>query len=274
MRDVESILGMPRSVITGLLKAGFVAPTRGARREYRFTFQDIVVLRTAQGLVSAKISPRKIVRSLKRLRETLPAELPFTGLRVTAVGSEIAVNDGRSRRNVDSGQLLLDFEVQTAAEGNIIVMSQAKEATGQPSSKQEPHDLPQHWCELGLSLERTQPANAEAAYRTALQKDTCCVTAYVNLALLLSASGRQPDAVAVYRQAIVHCVNEPTLHYNLATVLEDLGRSADALAAYEAALRLDPAFADAHFNAARLYESLGHAQQAIRHYSEYRRLQG
>lgn len=266
VRDVESILGISRSVISTLMKAGFVVPNRGKRREYRFTFQDIVILRTAQGLLSAKIPPRKIIRSLKRLRETLPAELPLAGLRITAVGSEIAISEGRSRRTVDSGQLLLDFEVVPAAEGTIIVLSEGKKAPRED-------DSPMYWCQVGSLLESEDRERAQAAYRLAIQKDHCCVDAYVGLALLLSDAGRQPDAEAVYRQAIAHCPNEPTLHYNLATVLEDLNRIPDALSAYEAALRLDPAFADAHFNAARLHESLGHAKQAIRHYSEYRRLQ-
>ncbi|MBA2690818.1 MAG: tetratricopeptide repeat protein [Burkholderiales bacterium] len=270
VRDVESILGISRSVITGLMKAGFVAPSRGKRREYRFTFQDIVVLRTAQGLLSASIPPRKIIRSLKRLRETLPAELPLAGLSITAVGSEIVIREGRARRTVDSGQLLFDFEVVAAAEGTISVLSEGRPA---PVKETLERDSAADWLDRGALLESTDPQQAQAAYRLAIKKDPCCVDAYMGLATLLSEAQKQADAEAVYRQAIANCPTEPTLHYNLATVLEDVNRVADALQAYEAALRLDPHFADAHFNAARLHESLGHTKQAIRHYSEYRRLQ-
>ena len=97
VRDIESMLGISRAVIQGLVDAGFVSPTRGKRREYRFTFQDIIVLRAAQGLSSAKIPARKIVRSLQRLREALPVELPLTGLRIAAVGNEIVVKDGAAQ---------------------------------------------------------------------------------------------------------------------------------------------------------------------------------
>ncbi len=42
------MLGLSRGVITGLIASGFVAPSRGPRNEYRFTFQDVVLLRTAR----------------------------------------------------------------------------------------------------------------------------------------------------------------------------------------------------------------------------------
>jgi hypothetical protein len=79
LRDIEAMLGISRSVIDGLIGAGFVSPTRGKKREYRFTFQDLVILRTALDLRAANIPPRKISRSLKRLRESLPEELPMSG---------------------------------------------------------------------------------------------------------------------------------------------------------------------------------------------------
>src|SRR5207344_1945193 len=106
LRDLESMLGLSKAVLRGLIASGFVTPSRGPRREYRFTFQDVVLLRTAHGLQAARIPPRKILRSLRQLRATLPDELPLTGLRITAVGSEIAVRDGAAQWQVDSGQLL------------------------------------------------------------------------------------------------------------------------------------------------------------------------
>ena len=50
LRNLQAMLGLSRGVITGLVDAGFVTPTRGKRREYRFSFQDVVLLRTAYGL--------------------------------------------------------------------------------------------------------------------------------------------------------------------------------------------------------------------------------
>ena len=87
IRAIQEMLGLSRGVITGLIASGFVAPTRGPRNEYRFTFREVVLLRTAVELQAARIPPRKILASLRKLKATLPAELPITGLRITAVGT-------------------------------------------------------------------------------------------------------------------------------------------------------------------------------------------
>jgi tetratricopeptide (TPR) repeat protein len=263
VRDVESLLGISRSVIEGLVSAGFVSPTRGKRREYRFSFQDVIILRTAQALSSAKIPARKIVRSLQRLREALPGELPLTGLRIAAVGNEIVVKEGASQWQADSGQLLLDFEVAPAA-GSVTFLNRT--AAGSEASAE-------HWFAVGCAEEAKHPAQAEAAYRNAIRVDPGYVDAYVNLGCLLNESGGNEDAVAVYREGLRHAPQAAILQFNLAIALEDLHRVDEALRCYEAALELDQAFADAHYNAARLHQALGHRKEAIRHYSEYRRLQ-
>ena len=54
IRSIQEMLGLSRGVIAGLIAAGFVAPSRGPRNEYRFTFQDVVLLRTAVELQAAQ----------------------------------------------------------------------------------------------------------------------------------------------------------------------------------------------------------------------------
>src|SRR5438552_19167959 len=112
LSGIQSMLGLSRAVITSLIAAGFVTPSRGKRREYRFSFQDVVLLRTAYSLQAAQIPPRRILRSLQRLKATLPSELPLTGLRIAAVGNDIAVREGGMQWDAESGQLLIDFEVK------------------------------------------------------------------------------------------------------------------------------------------------------------------
>jgi hypothetical protein len=92
LRSLQSLLGVSRSVLTGLIDAGFVQPARGRRNELRFTFQDVVVLRTAFQLQSAKIASRKILRALAKLKSELPDELPLSGIRITAVGDSVGAN--------------------------------------------------------------------------------------------------------------------------------------------------------------------------------------
>ena len=270
LREIQSILALSKSVIDGLVSAGFVTPSRGKRREYRFTFQDLVLLRTAHSLQAANIPARKIVQSLRRLRETLPEELPLSGLRITAVGSEIVVRDGALQRQVDSGQLLMDFDVAPAA-GTVAIHAAKARPVGADEAMAPV--APVDWFQRGAELESTDPVQAQAAYRHAIEQAPGNPAPVLNLGVMLCDTERYDEAITLYQQALQNIPQEPLLHFNLGVALEDAGRDDDALASYERCTRLAPKFADAHFNAARLHEQLGHATQAIRHYSEYRRLQ-
>src|SRR5437868_3887167 len=112
--DVEKLLRLPRSTIRALIKAGFVAPAK-AGKVLRFSFQDLIVLRTAQALASANVPAARITRSLKALRNQLPQAMPLSGLSIGAVGARVVVRGGAAQRQVDSGQYLLAFEGDPAA---------------------------------------------------------------------------------------------------------------------------------------------------------------
>ena len=268
LRDIQSMLGISKAVISGLIAEGFVTPSLGPRREYRFSFQDVVLLRTAHSLQAAKIAPRKIVRSLQRLRATLPAELPLTGLRISAVGSEVAVREGQTQWHAESGQLLMDFEVLPAQQGAVSFLTRADSREARAAESGE------YWFDQGVALElRGDATAAEQAYRRAIAAAPGYVDPVLNLGVMLCDAGRYQEAMALNLQALEHQPREPLLHFNLAVALEDAQRLEEALVAYERCIKLQPGFADAHYNAARLHEQLGHAKQAIRHYSEYRRLQ-
>jgi tetratricopeptide (TPR) repeat protein len=296
LAEVTQLLGLSRAVISGLVAAGFVAPARGPRREYRFSFQDLVLLRAAQGLRQAQIAPRRIVRSLKALREKLPERMPLAGLRLAAIGNEIVVREGGGPWRADSGQWLLDFGAEQAAaapraarDGVSQALQPPCRAPAPPAAPAAPAAAPRAprsppapraramaasdaWFQRAVDLETHDPAGAEAAYRHAIAAAPRRTEAYLNLGVLLGEAGRHAEAAAVARLGIERCTPEPLLHYNLAVALEDAGQPAAAVAAYEHCLALDPRLADAHFNLARLHDQRGQARQAIRHYSAYRRL--
>ena len=66
VRDVERVLQLSRSTIQGLIDGGFVKPARGPRRQYQFSFQDLIVLRAARALTQAKVSRKRIHKALER----------------------------------------------------------------------------------------------------------------------------------------------------------------------------------------------------------------
>ncbi len=115
LRQLEQMLGLPRAVISSLIAAGFVTPQRGPHNAYRFSFQDVVLLRTAHQLREANIPQRRLLRSLKQLKAKLPAELPLSGLRIKVIGNDVAVRDADAQWEAPSGQLVMDFEVMAPA---------------------------------------------------------------------------------------------------------------------------------------------------------------
>lgn len=269
LRNVQELLGLSRTVVTGLIREGFVAPVPGRRHEYRFSLRDLMLLRTAYALQQACIPPRRIFRALNSLRDSLPAELPLTGLRISAIGDQVVVRDQRGPWQADTGQLLMDFEV-AERRGAVMLM----ERIGPGAAARDDADQAVDCFERGEDAERSNPEAAEQAYRQAIALDPSLVRAYVNLGALLSEAGRSAETATLYEQAAQRGVDDATLQFNHGVALEDQGRDEEAIARYRQALQLDPECADAHYNAARLLERQGDGQGALRHLSAYRRLQG
>src|SRR5438132_12756948 len=266
MQEVEKLLRLPRSTIRALIDAGFVSPARGPRKAWRFSFQDLIVLRTAQALVTAKVPRQRINRSVKELRRHLPDSMPLSGLSICAVADRVVVKEGASRCQADSGQYLLGFEGDPAS-GSLSVMERKPETPQPQASAGE-------WFDRGVDLEETDLPAALQAYRQAIAADPALVDAHVNLGCLLHEAGRLAEAEAAYRVGIQACRESALLLYNLGVLLVDMSRKRDAIEAYEAALRINPGFADCHYNVALLCEELGMPRDAIRHMAQYRRLTG
>lgn len=262
VQDVERVLRLSRGAIKGLIAGGFVTPARGPRRQYRFSFQDLIVLRTARALTEAKVPRRRVRRALDELRQHLPDSVPLSGLSICAVGERVVVRDGTSRWQVDDGQYLLALDV--VVERGELHLVERKE----PPAAAQATD----WFGKALRLEASDPAAARAAYERAVDQDPKHVAAWVNLGRLLHELGRMDEAESVYHRGLNACGADALLWFNLGVLLEDLRRPAAALEAYQSAIGEDPMLADCHYNLARLYEMAGKPQHAIRHLGEYRRL--
>jgi tetratricopeptide (TPR) repeat protein len=260
MREVEKTLRLSRSAIHGLIKAGFVSPARGPRKSYLFSFQDLIVLRTAQALTAANVPARRITKSLKALRRHLPETMPLSGLAISAVGHRVVVRQGGSRWQADSGQYLLAFDGDPAAGSMKVIEPTVAEANTED------------WFEKGYALESDDTEAARKAYERAIAADPAHLNAHINLGRLLHETGRLDEAERLYRRALATCGNDALLWYNLGVLLTDMDRKHEALEAYEQALRSNPRMADCHYNMALLFEAFKKPKQAIRHMAQYRKL--
>jgi len=273
VRDVERLLRIPRATLRALVEAGFVSPERGPRNSWRFSFQDLIVLRTAQALADAQVPQRRITKSVRELRKHLPETMPLSGLSIGAVADRVVVREGRTRWQADSGQYLLAFEGDPA-DGSLTVIEREPAAV-KPAALGAPARQPpaqRDWFREGLALEARDPERAIEAYRNAIAADATNLDARINLGLLLHEAKRLPEAGRAYSDALQACGPDPVLLYNLGVLLEDLGSLDEASRAYRAAIWGDPDMADAHYNLALLYGRIGKTKEAIRHMSQYRRL--
>ncbi len=266
VRDVERLLDLSPATTRSLIRAGFVNPERGPRREFRFSFQDLIVLRTARALLKARVPPRRIRRALETLKRELPESVPLSGLAISADGDQVVVREGDSRWRADSGQYVLGLDV-TLENGVLHVVEHRQPAP--PAAAADPGE---DWFARGLALEGKDLEGALSAYARAVEADPHNAAAWTNWGRLLHEEGRTQEAAGIYARALAHIGADSLLLYNQGVLLEDLGDAGAALQAYQGALAEDPEFADCHYNLARLYESMGKPQHAIRHLGQYRRL--
>ena len=259
-KDLERLFGMPVSAVRALTRAGHIQPVKRAGRLH-YSFHDLVVLRTASALRAAHIPSQRINRTLQKLRSALPEGLALNNLSLTALGNRIAIREGQTLREPDSGQYALALEI-VEEKGRLHVITRQEAAASNGTSAEE------HYSKA-YALEETDAHAAREAYELCLQLAPDHVEARINLGRLLHMAGQLREAERVYRSA---SKAEPLLAFNLAVLLEDLGREPEAILAYRETLALDPQMADAHFNIARLYERARDPQASLRHLLAYRRM--
>jgi tetratricopeptide (TPR) repeat protein len=267
-RDVAKMLDLSVGQVRSYARAGFLEPGRGPRGEYRFSFQDLVLMRTAKGLMAARIPPRKVRRALRLLKRQLPTGRPLSGVQILADGDRVVVRQDDTIWNPESGQTQFNFEVAELVDK---VAPHARHAVEEASEAEEELDA-EDWYSLGVDLEAAAPNHAREAYRRTLELDPLHAAARINLGRLLHESGQLNAAEAHYRLALTHGSTNATALFNLGVSLEDLGRRREAMQAYREAIDAEPKFADAYYNLARLLEQGGDSQAALRYLKTYRKL--
>ncbi len=270
--EVARILGMPAERVRAVARTGLCRPTRRAGL-LEFSFQDLVLLRAAQGLLQAKVPTRRVRRALAELARQLPSDRPLSGVRVYADGRRVVARDRRAAWRPESGQIVFTFAVDELARRAGVVIPVRRQRARPKTVAPRPMQDAAGWFERGLLCEeRNDLDGARSAYQRAVDLDPTLSDAYINLGRLLHEAGQSADAAHLYHHALDCDPNDPVAHYNLALALEDGEQLAAAMAHYRRALDLDPDFADAHFNFAQLLERLGRRSQAMQHLRLYHRL--
>jgi tetratricopeptide (TPR) repeat protein len=254
--DLMRLFRLPAALVGALARAHYITPTaRDGKTSY--TFQDLLILRTASALKAAKISNPQITAALGNIRTTLPPGSVLTTLALAASGKDLLVRDGTQVWEATSRQYplpLRDSEIAKVA---------ALPVAARPSALA----AEKHYAR-GHALEESDVAAARAAYMDALNAHGDHLDARINLGRLLHLEGELQAAEKIYRAAKQ---SSALLSFNLAILLEDLHRENEAIAAYREALAQDPSLHDAHFNLSRLHERARQPREALRHLLAYRR---
>jgi len=278
VREVSAVLGISVARLRSYLKSGLIVPTRDERGQIRFSFQDLLFLRKAEGLVAQRIPPRRVHSALRALAGRLADEsggragVASVGtLRLVGEGRDVVVDDGEKRWQPTSGQTVFDFGKHCSSPKGATVTPIAQKGTGPESQPPVTLSLNEAYARA-CALEETSPDEAMAAYRGILEHEPHCADAHVNLGRILHEAGDVYAALIHYRAALSIRPQDATAAFNVGVALEDLGASVDAISAYRLAIETDARNPDAHYNLARLLEQSGKPDLAVRHLLLYRQL--
>lgn len=128
----------------------------------------------------------------------------------------------------------------------------------------DPND-PAGWNSLGVALQsQKKHAEAEEAFRRAIELAPQSAEPYNNRAVALKSLGRLEEALAEVEKAITLKSDYPEAYNTKGNILSALERLDEALASYNEAIRLKPDFIEAHANALLALSDLGKAEEGLK----------
>ncbi len=262
-KQVSDLIGMKPTRVRHYVRRRLLQPARSPRGHYRFSFQDVVLLRTAKGMTDASISVRQANRALQKLQDELKSLSSLSAVRICAYGNAVVVREENNVWEVESRQMTMDFDIQNLA-ADVAQIANDGVGGGKP-----PEELnSDEWYNLGLDLEEVDPGRAPEAYRRAVRLDPENADAHVNLGRLYQLDGDLRLARHHYQRALSVRGDHELANYNLGTIFDELDERQSAADFYQ----LAPSVPDAHYNLARIRELEGDELNAKRHLLMYRRL--
>src|ERR671911_3136987 len=114
--EVAKILNLPGSRIRSFVRAGFLKPGRGKKKSLQFTFQDVLFLKTAKGLLDSRVPSKDITRMLLSLKRQLPGDQHLSSVKIYADNRRVIAWDGKARWQPDSGQFLFNFDARAVVQ--------------------------------------------------------------------------------------------------------------------------------------------------------------
>ncbi|MBK8172939.1 MAG: tetratricopeptide repeat protein [Sandaracinaceae bacterium] len=263
--EVARVVGVSQGRLRYWDRTAFVRPSGSDGKRRLYTFQDLIGLRTAKGLLDHGVPLQRVRASVDALVASLPrVTRPLAELRVVADGHTVVVRGDEPAFEPQSGQLVIDFNVGELRDD--VVRALALDGCT-PAERKAAYD---HYLEgCRFDEEETTFERAEKAYRRAIELDPSLSNAITNLGNLRFRQGHSIEAEALYLRALKIDGGQPEAFYNLGFLSFERGDVSAAVGHFEKAVAQDPGFSDAHFNLAMALTELGRASLAKEHWEHY-----
>lgn len=256
---VSSILGIRAGRLRYWRRIGLVIPSCQRKGRSYYDFQDLVCLRTAQGLVNHGLQATKVRDSLDSLKKKWArSENQWADRRIYAWGRRAVISHQDRLVDARTGQLLFKFDTTTLTR-----VVEARRAVVEKSAED--------WFLEGLRQDTNPVTYLQAleAYKNAVRLDPTFSDAYVNMGNIYYEQNKFFNAEECYRQAIDRDPASTQAYFNLANTLDEMESTREAIQCFQKALELDPKFSDAYFNLAVVCEKLGAWDKAHEYWKRY-----
>ncbi|MGH7929657.1 MAG: tetratricopeptide repeat protein, partial [Candidatus Binatia bacterium] len=221
--EVAKILHLRDSRIRSFVRAGFLAPARGQKKSLQFTFQDVLFLKTAKGLLDSHVPSKRVIRMLSSLKRQLAKDRHLSSVKIYADGERVIAWDGKTRWQPDSGQFLFNFDARSVMQKVKLSLPRRKRAKEEVNAE--------NWFDLAVELESSSIKEAQRAYHMALELDPKMAAAHLNLGKLYHEAKEPKKAEAHYRAAIESAPDDAVPLFNLGVLMEDIKQPQKALTA-------------------------------------------
>jgi len=264
--EVARLFGLKPSRLRYWHRSGLLGPSARLRGRSYYTFQDLVSVRAAKGLLEQGVPLQQVRRSVDSLRQAFPeTSRPLSELRVMADGRTVLVQDDAGAYEAETGQSVLDFSVDSLESDVVRLLHFDHDDRARAY---------EHYLEGCRHDENPRTFDqAEAAYKKALSLDPTLSNALTNLGNLEYRRDHIEQAEHYYRRALACDPEQPEALYNLGFLCFERDEIEQAVLLFGQALESDPSFADAHFNLAMALEERGDWTAARPHWEHYLELE-
>ena len=262
VNEVARLFGLKPSRLRYWHRSGFIGPSVRLDGRRYYSFQDLVGIRAARGLLEDGVPLQQVRASVESLRRAYPnTSRPLSELRVVADGRNVVVQDDAGTYDPTTGQTVLDFSLD-GLESDVVRLLHFEH-----DDRARAYEYYLEGCRYDEN-ERTFE-EAERAYKKALSLDPTLSNALTNLGNLEYRRGDLEKAERYYRSALECDPEQPEALYNLGFLHFEREELDAAIQFFREALGSDPSFADAHFNLAMALEERGHGAAARPHWQQY-----